>query len=81
MRTPTVCCRPNALTFDVLRFMLLYSLPHAELDDAIGIVSTALRAGVLDEPPIRRFTLAEIAAAHQAQESGVTGKVLVDIPE
>jgi NADPH2:quinone reductase len=55
-------------------------VPQPELDEAVALVSAALRDGALDAPPVRRFPLTEIAAAHQAQDGGVTGKILVDIP-
>ena len=61
----------------VLRFMLLYSLPQALLDQEVADIGTALRAGALTELPEHRFALEEIAAAHEAVEHGTTGKVLV----
>ena len=42
-----------------------------------GGIYLALAAGALTELPVRRFPLGEIAAAHEAVERGVTGKVLV----
>lgn len=77
---PTVPVRRCMTAGVLLRFMLLYTLPQAVLQDAIDQVSAALRAGALDEPPLHRFALTDIASAHEAQESGVIGKVLVDIP-
>ncbi len=61
----------------VLRFMLLYALPPAALDQGAADIGTALRAGALTELPEHRFGLEEIAAAHEAVERGTTGKVLV----
>ena len=61
----------------VLRFMLLYTLPPAILDQGVADIGTALRAGALTELPEHRFALEDIAAAHEAVESGVSGKVLV----
>jgi NADPH2:quinone reductase len=60
-----------------LRFVLLYGVPAGALDAAVAGVSEALAAGALTELPARRFPLGEIAAAHEAAERGVTGKVLV----
>jgi len=60
-----------------LRFVLLYGLPAAALDAAVAAVSGALAAGALTELPVHRFPLSEIAAAHEAAESGAVGKVLV----
>ncbi len=61
----------------VLRFMLLYTVPAAELDEAVTGIRAALEAGALSGLPVHRFSLDEIAAAHEAVEKGVTGKVLV----
>ncbi|MBF4635114.1 NADPH:quinone reductase [Agreia pratensis] len=69
-----------------LRFLLTYTVTDDEKQDAIASVSEALAAGVLgagDETglPITRFTLSETAAAHDAVESGVVGKVLIDVAQ
>jgi NADPH:quinone reductase len=61
----------------VLRFMLLYTVPSADLDAAVADTTAALRAGALTELPVHRFGLDEITAAQEAVERGVTGKVLV----
>jgi NADPH2:quinone reductase len=61
----------------VLRFMLLYALPQAAVDQGVADVGTALRAGALTELPEHTFSLDEIVAAHEAVEQGVSGKVLV----
>jgi NADPH2:quinone reductase len=61
----------------VLRFVLLYGVvKHALLEAARG-VNDAVAAGALTGLPEHRFTLDQIAAAHEAQEAGVVGKVLV----
>jgi NADPH2:quinone reductase len=60
-----------------LRFVLLYGVPDPALDAAVADITAALARGALTELPIRRFPLSEIAAAHEAAESGVTGKVVV----
>jgi NADPH2:quinone reductase len=61
----------------VLRFMLLYTVPQAVLDQGAADIGTALRAGALTELPEHRFPLGEIVAAHGAVEHGTSGKVLV----
>jgi len=61
----------------VLRFMLLYTLPRAILDQGVADIGTALRAGALTRLPEHRFPLEDIAAAHEAVERGISGKVLV----
>lgn len=78
---PTVPVRRCMAAGITLSFILLYTLSQATLDHAAGMVTAALRDGALDAPPLHRFPLGEVAAAHQAQESGVVGKVLVDIPD
>ena len=60
-----------------LQFLLLYGIPAQLLDQAAADVSAALADGALTELPMHRFGLDEIIPAHQAAESGVTGKVLV----
>jgi len=42
-------------------------------------IERAIVAGALTELPVHRFSLDDIAAAHEAVEAGVVGKVLVDI--
>ena len=61
----------------VLRFMLLYTVPQAVLDQGAADIGTALRAGALTELPEHRFPLGDIVAAHEAVERGTPGKVLV----
>ncbi|MDA3021457.1 MAG: NADPH:quinone reductase [Actinomycetota bacterium] len=63
-----------------LRFMLLYTLPAPILAAAIEIVKSALAANALQLPPVQIFTLADIVSAHQVQETGPTGRVLVELP-
>lgn len=62
-----------------LRFVLLYGVPVDALRTAAGEVTSAASAGSLTALPVHRFPLDDVAAAHEAVESGVTGKVVVDI--
>jgi NADPH2:quinone reductase len=67
-----------------LRFLLTYTVSDDEKLDALGSVSEALAAGVLgvgEETglPLTRFSLDDTAAAHDAVQSGVVGKVLIDV--
>ena len=62
-----------------LRFVLLYGVPRQELMRAGDDIKEAIVTGALTELPVQRFSLDDIAAAHEAVESGVVGKVLVDI--
>ena len=63
----------------VLRFVLLYGVPPADLLRGVRDVSAALEAGALSELPVHRFPLQECAAAQDAVQGGVTGKVLLDV--
>ncbi|HEY0812091.1 MAG TPA: NADPH:quinone reductase [Pseudonocardia sp.] len=62
-----------------LRFVLLYGVPVPALRTAVDQVSVALAEGALTALPVKRFPLDEIAAAHEAVESGAGGKVVVDL--
>jgi NADPH2:quinone reductase len=61
----------------MLRFVLLYGVPVTALDQAAADITAALIAGELTPLPVHKFPLADIAAAHQAAESGTVGKVIV----
>jgi NADPH:quinone reductase len=60
-----------------LRFVLLYGVPAAALDRAAADITAALAAGDLTGLPVRKFPLDAIAAAHDAAEAGVVGKIIV----
>jgi NADPH2:quinone reductase len=60
-----------------LKFVLLYGVPMEALDQAAADITAALAAGDLTGLPVHTFPLAEIAAAHEAAESGAVGKVIV----
>jgi NADPH:quinone reductase len=63
----------------VLRFVLVYSMPEEAKQAAVETIDAALQAGALTPLPAMRFPLGEVAAAHDAVESGAIGKVLVDL--
>jgi NADPH2:quinone reductase len=67
------CMTANVL----LRFVLLYGVPRATLDQAAQDITMALAEGALTELPVTRFSLDDIVAAHEAVEAGAVGKVLV----
>jgi NADPH2:quinone reductase len=67
------CMTANVL----LRFILLYGVPAAALDDAVAGVSAAVAEGALTELPAHRYPLSAIVEAHQAAEAGAVGKILV----
>jgi NADPH2:quinone reductase len=63
-----------------LRFVQGNLLTSAARRASIDAITAALREGWLKATIARRFPLAEIAAAHECQESGTAmGKVVVDI--
>ncbi len=62
-----------------LRFMLLYTVPHDRLEDAIERTAQAVAAGALSPLPIHRFKLDQVAEAHDAVEQGTVGKVVIDL--
>ncbi len=61
----------------ILRFVLLYGVPRAELERAAVDITAALAAGELTGLPVHKYPLEDIAAAHDAAEAGVIGKVIV----
>ncbi|MDE3132123.1 MAG: NADPH:quinone reductase [Acidobacteriota bacterium] len=62
-----------------LRFMLLYTVPAAQLRAAIERTGDAVAAGALTTLPLHRFSLAQAAQAHDAVERGAVGKVVIDL--
>jgi NADPH2:quinone reductase len=67
-----------AMTANVsLRFVLLYGVARVALHEAATDITQALEDGALTELPVTRFSLDEIAAAHDAVEAGAVGKVVV----
>lgn len=73
--------RPLMAANLTVRFMLVYELPREALDAAVRGVRDALAAEALRQLPATRFALDDIAAAHDAVESGAPGRVLVDLPD
>ena len=74
---PVRACMTANLT---IRFVLLYGVPRQELVKAANDINEAIVAGALSGLPVHHFSLDDIiAAAHEAVEAGVVGKVLVDI--
>ena len=76
---PTVPMRACMSANVNLRFVLLYGVPAHQLVTAARGVTAAAERGALTALPIHRYPLGEVAAAHEAVESGVTGKVVVEV--
>ncbi len=64
----------------VMRFVLLYGVPRPALEDAAAAVHRALVENALSALPVVRFPLERCAEAHEAVQSGATGKVVLEIP-
>jgi NADPH:quinone reductase len=65
-----------------VRFVLVYVMGDTAHQDAIRDITTALEAGLPHAVAVQRFSLNEIAAAHEAVETGHTaGKVLIDLSD
>lgn len=62
-----------------LHFMLLYTVPAQQLRAAIERTVEAVAAGALTTLPLHRFSLDQIAQAHDAVERGAVGKVVIDL--
>lgn len=63
-----------------VRFVLVYVMGEQAHQEAIKDITTALEAGLLHPVAVQRFRLDEVAAAHEAVETGHTaGKVLIDL--
>lgn len=60
-----------------LQFMLLYTVAPEKFLAAVADVEAAVAEGALTMPPVRYFELADVVAAHQAQESGSSERVLI----
>jgi NADPH2:quinone reductase len=76
--------RPSMAKNVRYQFLLTYTVPAADKEAAVRAVAAAAADGALAVGadaglPITRFPLAETAAAHDAVEAGVVGKVLIDV--
>jgi NADPH:quinone reductase len=80
----TLAVGPNMVLNTRLQFLLLYTVGDEVLNAATADITAALRDGALPVGeehglPLHRFALADTAAAHDAVEAGVVGKVLIDV--
>ena len=63
-----------------IRLVLVYTMPNEAKQMAIRDITSALEAGALHHNIAQRFSLTEIAAAHDAVDSGkLIGKTVVEI--
>jgi NADPH2:quinone reductase len=77
---PTLNVRSLMMPNFTLRFALVYNFTDEMIAAAVAAISEALVAGELTPLPTVRYSLDEIAAAHDAVQGNAVGKVLVDIP-
>jgi NADPH2:quinone reductase len=80
----TLDVRSNMVKNTRYQFVLLYTVGEAALTAAVGDVTRALADDALPVGedaglPLHRFPLEQTAAAHQAVEDAVIGKVLIDV--
>lgn len=61
-----------------LRFELVFLMPEEAKQQAVEDLTTWLEDGELRHTVAQRFPIEEIAAAHEAVESGPLGKILLD---
>lgn len=76
--------RPHMTAGTRLQGVLVYTFNRAAKDAAVAAVAAAVADGALPVGaehglPLHRFALAQTAQAHDAVQSGVTGKVLIDV--
>jgi NADPH2:quinone reductase len=63
-----------------LRMLIIYEAPQTALDAAVRDINALIEEGALQHQVATRYGLDEIAAAHEAMESGKQiGKILIDI--
>lgn len=60
-------------------WVFVYEMPRAAIDAATRDIDTWLRSGRAQHPPVHLYSLDRLAEAHEAVESGVVGKVLVEV--
>jgi NADPH:quinone reductase len=73
---PVRACMTANLT---LRFVLLYGVPPAALDQAASDITRALADGALTALPVTRYSLDDVAAAQDAVAAGALGKVVIEL--
>jgi NADPH2:quinone reductase len=77
---PAIPAQTFLVNGTVLRFVLVYVMPDAAKQQAIRDITTALEEGALHHNIAKRFLLSEVAAAHEAQDSGkMMGKAIMEI--
>ena len=79
-REPSLPFYPLMFKNTTVRLVLVYSMPAAAKQQACQDIVAAIEAGRLSHPIAARFPLEELAAAHEAVESGtLIGNVVIEI--
>lgn len=77
---PAIPAQTFLVNGTVIRFVLVYVMPDTAKQHAIQDITAALEAGALQHNIAKQFSLSEVAAAHEAQDSGkMMGKAIVTI--
>ena len=76
---PTLPFYPFLYKSVVLRHVLVFQVPEDGKADAVSDITEWMAGDQISHQIGRRFGLAEVAAAHQAVESGTQGKVLIEL--
>ena len=77
---PTIPAQTFLVNGTVIRFVLVYVMPDTAKQHAVQDITAALEAGALHHNIAKRFALSEVAAAHEAQDSGkLVGKAIIEI--
>jgi NADPH2:quinone reductase len=74
---PVIPTRRLMVANTAIQYVLLYGVPSDQIAAAVRWTSDALAAGSLSALPVQRFSLDDIAAAHDAVEHHAVGKVVV----
>ena len=77
---PAIPFFPFLMNNITIQIVLVYTMPEAAKQEAIRDINAALSGGALKHNIAQLFSLKEVAAAHEAQDSGQTiGKAIIQI--
>jgi len=78
--SPAIPFFPLLINNITILIVLVYTMPETAKQEAIRDINAALSGGVLKHNIAHRFSLQEVAAAHEAQDSGqMIGKAIIAI--
>ena len=70
---------PHMQANSTIRFLFVYTMGAKAVESAVAATVNMVAESAFKPLPFTRFALAQTAAAHDAVEEGVTGKVLIDV--